>query len=238
VLERERRPDNKAARVGVFADAGVWHPGARAIVAALEAEGVPCRVLDRSLLTRETLAGLEAVVLPGGWAPHQWAAAADKGLGALKAYVEGGGRCLGVCAGAYLIARTVEYDGKEYTYPLGLFDGVAAGPVPGLAVFPAVGVAKLSVTTDGKDRGLGELDETEAYYSGGPSFRGGTNTRVMATYSGGSAVAVRRAVAKGEVVLLGVHLERPTGKDVKDDDPPPRTCGRVLVKLLRLDTAR
>lgn len=152
-LQRLRARPAARPRVGVLADAGVWHVGAKAIVDALEEAGVPCLVLDRTLLSAEGLAGLEALILPGGWAPYQWAAAGPEGLKAIEAFVERGGRCLGICAGAYLLSRVVEYDQQRFPYPLGLFDGTARGPVAGLAPFPRPGEATLKVTTAGKARG-------------------------------------------------------------------------------------
>lgn len=207
ILERERLGEAANARVGVYADAGVWHDGARAIVAALEKSDVTCRVLDRTRLTGETLRPLDAVVLPGGWAPSQWESAGEAGLANIRRYVEAGGRCVGVCAGAYLLAREVRYDGKTYPYPLGLFDGVANGPVPGLAPYPEPGTARLTLTAAGEKRGLKPLAGRNVYYSGGPSFSGGTGTEVLARYADGSAAAIARPVGKGEIVLIGVHAE-------------------------------
>ncbi len=200
--ERATRPP---ARVGVFADAGVWHLGARSLVEGLEAAGVPCVLLDRTRLTPATLAPLAGLVLPGGWAPHQRAAAGPFGLAAVCGYVDAGGRCLGICAGAYLLSAEVRYAGGVYPYPLKLFDGAACGPVPGLAPFPTPGTARIRPTAAGRERGL--VDH-EAYYSGGPWFVGGTGVTVLATYPDGSAAAVARPVGRGEVVLIGVHLER------------------------------
>jgi len=213
ILERERRGETAKARVGVYADAGVWHDGARAIVAALEKSDVPCRVLDRTRLTEETLQPLDAVVLPGGWAPSQWESAGEAGLANIQRYVEGGGRCVGVCAGAYLLAREVRYEGITYPYPLGLFDGAADGPVPGLAPYPEPGTARLMLTAAGEERGLKPLRGRDVYYSGGPSFTGGTRGEVLARYADGSAAAITRPVGKGEIVLIGVHAE------IVSDDP-------------------
>lgn len=227
MLERERQLPGKPPRVGVWADAGVWHQGAKAVVAALEGEGVPCRVLDRSLLTADGLKGLEAVVLPGGWAPHQWRAAGEGGLAAVKNFVENGGRVVGVCAGAYLLCETVKYEGQTYPYPLGLFDGVAAGPVKGLAAYPEWGAAKLTATDAGKKRGLGVLDGAEVAYSGGPCFEKGTDVTVLAKYADGSAAAVCRPVGKGEAVLLGGHPEL----SPRPDGPLPRHAGPVYKAL-------
>jgi hypothetical protein len=58
IVSRERAARHNLARVGVFADAGVWHVGAWSIVEALEQKGNPCRVLDR-LLRRAMLPGGE-----------------------------------------------------------------------------------------------------------------------------------------------------------------------------------
>lgn len=227
MLERERHPPAKSPRVGVWADAGVWHEGAKAVVTALEGEGVPCRVLDRSLLTADGLKGLEALVLPGGWAPHQWGAAGEDGLKAIKNYVDGGGRCVGVCAGAYLLCETVEYDGQKYPYPLGLFDGTAKGPLKGLTAYPEWGAAKLAVTDAGKKRGLEALDAAEVAYSGGPCFEKGTDVTVLAKYADGSAAVVVKPFGKGEVVLLGGHPEL----SPKQVGPLPKHAGPVYKAL-------
>jgi glutamine amidotransferase-like uncharacterized protein len=221
MLARDRAP-TAGPRVGVFADAGVWHPGARAIVTALEADGVPCRVLDRSALTAHTLDRLAGLVLPGGWAPHQRAAAGPLGLAAVRRFAECGGTVVGVCAGAYLLSATVTYEGVSFPYPVGLFDGAAVGPVPGLARFPTFGTATLTPTGAGRTRGLGVLAGREVAFGGGPCFVGGTGVMVLATYPDGSAAVISRRIGRGEVILIGAHPEVPAGP-----------TGRVYAALLR-----
>lgn len=229
MLARERTRDRPAARVGVFADAGVWHLGARSVVNALEEAGVPCVALDRTRLTPAALAPLAAAVFPGGWAPHQRAAAGPLGLAAVRGFVQAGGRCLGICAGAYLLSAEVRYDGGVYPYPVRLFDGAACGPVPGLAAFPTPGAVRVRPTPAGVRRGLvGRM----AYYSGGPWFAGGTGVTVLATYPDGSAAAVARPVGRGEVILLGVHPERPTPDAGDEAAGPPAGAGELLRRLL------
>jgi glutamine amidotransferase-like uncharacterized protein len=234
-LARQLKANGKPAtmeRVGVFADAGVWHVGAKSIVDSLEQQDVPCRVLDRSLLTNETLKELEVVILPGGWAPLQWSAAGGKGLAAIKTYVENGGRCFAVCAGAYLLAKTTRYEGKDYPYPLGLFDGVAEGPVPGLAAFPKPGMTRLKATEAGKKRGLESIQDTDVYYSGGPCFKDGTDVEVLARYHDDTPALIVRPFGKGQIVLTGVHLERPPPALGGDDAPTPPQARLILKKLL------
>jgi len=239
VIERERAPRPAgaaaAARVGVLADAGAWHEGARATVAALEAEGVPVRVLDRSLLEPRTLAGLDAIVLPGGWAAHQSGALGGPGLEALRARVEGGATCLGVCAGAFLLSARVRWEGETFPYPLGLFDGDAEGPLADLAPWPRRAAVRLEVTGEGRRRGLGPAAGRPLLYFGGPRFTGGTEVEVWARYPDGSAAVVTRRVGRGRVVLSGVHPEiAPPEADGTSppEAPRPADAGAILKALL------
>ncbi|GMU58005.1 MAG: hypothetical protein AMXMBFR33_71510 [Candidatus Xenobia bacterium] len=229
IASRSSQPE---ASVGVFADYGVWNLGARSLVQALEESQLPCRVFDRSGLTRDKLSGLKVLILPGGLAPLQYQAAGKQGLEAVEQFVRSGGRVLAICAGAYLVSREVRYEGKSYPYPVGLFDGVAEGPVAGLAVYPKAGPARLSLTEEGRERGLGPIDGKSALYGSGPRFVGGSQVTVLARYHDQSAAVVCRPLGKGEVVLSGVHFERPL--EGKDSDPPPPEAASTLRALIRL----
>ncbi len=221
-----------AARVGVFADFGVWHLGARSIVDALEREDVRCQVLFRTKINPTRLAALDVVILPGGWAPYQLSVLDKSAQAALKEFVHNGGRCVGVCAGAYLVSRTVRWEGAEYRYPLELFDGTANGPVPGLAAWPQAGPVRLAPTAAGIAQGLQVIEGRDVYYGGGSSFVGGTSIATLARYPNGSPAVVSCPVGKGEVVLSGVHFERPAPSAGGDDAPPPEIAGKVLKSLV------
>lgn len=232
MLHREQLPNSAKPRVAVFADAGVWHVGARSIVDALEGEGIPCRVISRSQLKLEILQQFEALILPGGWAPFQRDAAGKEGHAAFKSYVEQGGRCLAICAGAYLISRQTRYDNVIYPYPVGLFDGTAEGPIAGLAVFPEPGSVTVAVTAAGKRRGMTSIEGHSAYYSGGPRFVGGSGVEVLAKYPDNSAAAIARTVGKGEIILLGMHFERAALNAGGDEAPVPAIAGKFYRNLL------
>lgn len=200
-----------SAPVAVFADYGVWSGSARAVLEAVRARGGRARAIDRADLNDQGLAGVKLLIVPGGLAPFQWQAAGTAGLAAIGRWVRGGGRLVGLCAGAYLVSHEVRYMGQSYTYPLGLFDGAAVGPVPGLAAFPAAGPVKLAITEAGKRRGLGALEGATLAYGGGPSFEGGTGAEVLARFPDGSAAVVARACGRGEIVLSGAHVELAAG---------------------------
>lgn len=232
MLQRERQPAAGKAKVAVFADAGVWHAGARSIVDALEQEHITCRVIDRSQVRDNLLRDYDGLVLPGGWAPYQREALGKEGWEAICSFVERGGRCLAICAGAYLVSRETKYDGVTYPYPIGLFDGVAQGAIPGLAVFPKPGSVAVTVTIAGQRRGLGDLTGHACYFSGGPCFVGGSQLQILATYPDKSPAAVSRSVGKGEVILLGMHVERPAPEIGGDDAATPAVAAKIFRKLL------
>lgn len=231
VAQRRARGE-PPARVGVYADAGVWHLGLVNVVACLEQAQLPCRALLHEDLGH--LEGVQGVVLPGGYAPYQYAAMGPEGLGRIRGFVTQGGRCLGVCAGAYLLSQTVRYLGLSFPYPLGLFDGVAEGPVAGLAAYPASGPVTVKVTPAGEQRGLAVADGRTYLYGGGPRFLGGTGVSVLLLYPDGTPAAIQRSVGQGEIVATGVHMERPGPAEGGDEAPPPPGSASIYKALLGL----
>ncbi len=233
IITRLRSTDkHEPATVGVYADAGAWHVGARSIVKALEDAKIRCRVLDCSCLTERQLEKLDAIVMPGGWSVFQKATAGKSGLGAVRNFVENGGKYLGVCAGAYLAAKDVRWQGQTYPYPLILFDGIAEGSLPAVARWPKAGGVRVKVTAAGRRRGIGLVDRQVFLYKGGPRFVGGTNVAVLAEFPDGSAAVIARPFGKGEVVLTGPHFERPPPEVGDEDAPVPDVAGELLKSLL------
>lgn len=225
---RRAQGEDPHASIGVMAAGGFWNRSAVILVFCLEEAGYSCRALDES----SSLEGLRAVVLPGGLAPVQYYALGEAGMQRLRRFCEGGGHVLGICAGAYLVSSTVRYDGVDYPYPLGLFDGVAEGPVAGLARYPDSGPVKLSVTVEGKLAGLGAADGRSYLYGGGPRFLGGSEASVLMRYPDGTAACVRRRVGKGEVTALGAHVELSAKGYL---EPSPEESPAVLIALLGLE---
>ena len=238
-LKELRAQANARAAVGVYADYGVWSGSARALFDALRAGGAPVRVLDRADFTANGLAGVKLLILPGGLAPLEWQSMGAKGLGVLEEWVRRGGHLVGLCAGAYLVSREVRYDGRTYPYPLGLFDGVAEGPVAGLAAYPAVGAVRLGITEAGRSRGLEELGLRDLGYGGGPRFIGGSGVTVLARYPDWSAAVIVRAHGAGQVLLSGAHVELAPGKDPWNAAPHPQAAAllRALLSAITRQSA-
>jgi biotin--protein ligase len=229
-----RVPVSAKADVAVYGDVGAWHAGLRGVVDALEREHLTVSVWQASAFTRQNLSQVRTVVLPGGWAVLQRDALGDSGLAAIRQFVEEGGTVLGICAGAYLLSRTVVWENVAYPYPLGLFDGVAVGPIAKWAPWPKRAAVRLRFTETGGRKGLDTLATPSVLYYGGPRFESGSAVSVLAMYPDSTAAMVERQVGKGKVVLSAVHWEQPADDSVFAYRAPPRRAGKVLAVLLGL----
>ena len=237
MIARERlQPEIQAPRIVVYADAGTNYQLNGNIVTALESAGIPCLVLDRSRILAAELQNIEATIMPGGYSTFQRNSLGNRGMNTLRQFVNQGGRFLGICAGGYVASRDVHWEEKHYPYPLELFDGTAEGALDSIAAWPRDSGVSLKLTEAGRLRGLTEKAEGTFYYKGGPHFHGGTQCTVLATYPNGSAAIISRPYGQGEVILNGIHYERPAPQEQDSDDvpPAPRATGDVFQGLLKM----
>ncbi len=237
MIDREQRGVHNRNRsqpvVGVYADAGTWHLGAKSLVYALEREGIACRVLDHDALGMSDVERLKAIVVPGGYALYMKAGVGEPGMAAIRRLVNDGGVYLGICAGGFLAAKTLRWESESFPYPLELFDGVAEGSIPQIAKWPASASVAMTVVDDCPRFRL--LGKQAIYYQGGGRFVGGTNVNVIATYPDKTAAVIERKVGSGRVVLSGGHFERPTPEtDPGAMKPPPEFAGKVYNDLMGL----
>lgn len=103
LLPRAAGAKGKVVRVALYQAAGV-HPAAFAAEKALleRSEGFACTVVEPSAIQDGALKQQDVVVFMGGSGTQQGRALGDVGKQAVRAFVEGGGGYVGVCAGAYL----------------------------------------------------------------------------------------------------------------------------------------
>ena len=237
MIARQRLgPPKEAPRVAIYADAGTNYQLNGNLVRSLESAGIPCLLLDRSRIVNAELQDLEAFVIPGGYSTFQRNALGKRGISTLREFVQRGGKYLGICAGGYLASKDVHWEEKHYPYPLELFDGTAQGALDSIAPWPQEASVTLKLTKAGRQRGLDEKAEGTFYYKGGPHFHGGSNTTVLATYANGTAAIITRPYGNGEVILNGIHYERPAPRRLNNDDVPavPEATAVVLQGLLEM----
>jgi glutamine amidotransferase-like uncharacterized protein len=154
------------------------------------------RITDEPVdITPQTLARYDLYVQPGGGQdiPAALDSLGDARADAIRDYVAGGGRYLGLCMGAYLA------DDNN----LGLItqDLDSEAGRPGFEV-SGIEDAAVRVTWDGKP--------DTVFYQDGPYFPKATSTSAyttLATYQNGDVAAARYTYKKGVVVLSGPHPE-------------------------------
>ncbi|MDF1684231.1 MAG: BPL-N domain-containing protein [Legionellaceae bacterium] len=130
----------------------------------------------------------------------------------IKNYVRHGGSYLGLCAGAYYAASSIEFDKTgplevTGTRELAFFDGKAIGPALSTYDYKTESgarAAKINLTLSNN------LKKTTVYYNGGGYFEhAGTikNTTVLGYYANQKPAIISINYAQGHVVLSGVHVE-------------------------------
>lgn len=201
-LDRARRDVKNDGSIGVYVGRGVSAPSAMAVVRRLDERKHAPRLLFESDMTADGLKGLDAIVVPGGWAPSELSGMAQAGQAALADFVQKGGGYLGICAGGYVPCFDVVWEGVRYPYPMGLAKGTATGPVPDLVPWPQA--QSVQLTLAGR--------KTMALYAGGASYtiQGAT---ILARYPNRSTAAVEVRHGKGRLVLTGAHVEFDGEKD-------------------------
>ena len=202
-LERARAGTEATGDVGVYLGQGVFPPSGLAAVRRLDEAGLEPRLLFASDVDKAGLKGLRLLVMPGGWAPSQLAGLGAGGQEALVAFVERGGRYLGICAGGYLPCTEIEWEGQVLPYPVGLVRGRASGPVPGRVPYPRAEVFRLELEGGGREPAL---------YAGGSSFEVEGAT-ILARYPGGKPAVIEVKKGRGRLILTGAHVEFSTRKD-------------------------
>ncbi|KAI8929537.1 biotin-protein ligase [Entophlyctis helioformis] len=158
------------------------------------------------------------VVMPGGRDLAFLEALAPAGTAKLAAYVRGGGRYLGLCAGAYFACAQVQFevgrDGYEVVGSRPVVSGFVYNSEVGAA---AVGISVekdcgIDVGSNGSSSSNGSSGPTAVYVNGGPCFSFNGNAAagetVLARYSEtGSAAIIESRPGDGHAVLVGPHIE-------------------------------
>lgn len=184
----------------IYNGPGVWPESLKSIENILTEMGVPWKEISAEELNGgKDISQFKAVIFPGGWAPAFNEAVKPEGMENIRTMVKKGGVYIGFCAGAYFAAGTVVWEGINYPYPLGLFNGWMIGPI--IVPWPEQKMTSVK-TSDG--------NITMLYY-GGPLFYPAVKQTVtiLATWNEywQSPAAVIGNYGKGKVVLFGPHPE-------------------------------
>ncbi len=184
-------------QVGIYSDRGAFHLGLIASQRFFQTHGITYSPLYKEDLKRKDLySRMKLIYFPGGWSGYYTEDLKGKAARMIRAFVEKGGRYLGVCAGAYFASREIIWEGKKYHPPLGIYPGVAVGPITSLAPWPLYTVAEV----------LFEGRKLQAFYYGGPYFVGEGEVLGRYLVNEKPAVILYR-YGEGKVLLSGLHFE-------------------------------
>jgi glutamine amidotransferase-like uncharacterized protein len=172
---------------------------------ALKLLKVPFDVIDKKGI-KEKLNNYKTLIMPGG-DTERYVSSLSKGdfYERIKNFVFGGGKYIGICAGAYLAPKEC----------IGLKKGRRI-KLKGLSIINVKSIREHKRRRPGKLRKIkfrkhplvrGYSQELEIWYHNGPGFIPGKEIEVAAVYENGLAAIVSSKYGKGKVILFGPHPE-------------------------------
>ena len=209
-------PAQPPLRVAVYVDKGARNIGVfRWLEIMARAKGIDATVIDGAAVRGGALDKVDVLVMPGGSSVEEAKSLGPKGCEKVKAFVKGGGRYVGTCAGCCLLMEPAE-DHPNMLHMIPFKFG------------PSGGKADMSVAFN---RRAGELagirkHATKIRYSEGPVPLPSipvedADVEVVATYNSdvnasgdkarpsmsGQAAAIAGTYGKGRLFVLAVHPE-------------------------------
>ncbi len=234
-------------RILVYAGKGSSHSWTW-LADLFELEGVlDVRFLDSTEFVGEISKGPDEIVVSGGDGFSIASSLAGEGFSKLRNYINRGGRYVGICAGAYLPLPSSIEPFSEFNVSSTKIENIDCRSATLENVPPRVAVKYGRCVIVHPVRGELELgldaETLNAPLYGGPIFREPeedevllryraftSNTefqiekRVAATIVLGKPAAVKSRVGRGELLLLGPHLEHPRYREANE----------LFLKLLRI----
>ncbi len=194
--------------VGLYVGPGTWRDGIEALELLLNNLGIKFQEVRAFDIINGNLYNIKTLIIPGGWAWDYHVTLGSQGENVIKEYVAKGGSIIGICAGAFYLAKIIIWKGKEYTYPLGLLNVIAIGPKKNYP-WPSYGLVNIVLEKKFTKYLNSNKSIFSAFYYGGPEFMClGKEVVVLARYLDNKEPAiVLGTYGKGLVILVGVHLE-------------------------------
>lgn len=196
----------KMPYIGIYGGIGTWDINVEAFINFFDHYDYPWIMLSEDDVTGgEIFDEIDAIIYPGGFAAEYKYSIPDHD--SLIYFVENGGVFIGVCAGAYYASQILTWQGEDYSYPLGFYEGRGIGPLSGLVNWGDIADFKL---TQGHPANDGFDQSIELYYFDGPYFKIEEigSAEVLASYKVNSQPAVIAGRhGQGKYLLFGPHPE-------------------------------
>lgn len=215
--------ENDEIVVGIYADEGA-SPGCVGPAQKMFAwMGCTIVFLYADDVNGKPLDKIDIIYFPGGSSAPYSEKISAKGKDNIRSFVRDGGGYIGTCAGGCFASDAVIWLGTRYPEGhLGLFRGVADGPINEIYPYPEHGMCEINYGAPNHPitRGLGPKEWI--YYWWGPKFipYAGADVDVIGTYAiTGAPALVAFEYGDGRVFLTGPHPEWEEDSD-RDGYPP------------------
>ena len=224
--------------VAIYVGPGAESRGVLYLTSFLESKGYSYSAIDEKDILNGALDKAKVFILPGGWA-GEVDEYGNKGYGSMSAeavdkikqFVENGGGFYGICAGAYFATKKVKWENALYDEPLGIFNGLAIGPIDEIAPWPLSTWTSDNISSN---MNLG-FNHTTSLYWGGPYFESNqTNFTILERYGvNGKPATIQFTYYKGPVILTGLHHEWPNYQNSTINNENEHILGWIINYLLK-----
>jgi len=171
---------------------------ARDVEIALDKLETPYREVGEQAIRDSGLEDCSLLIIPGGYTAQYVDALGEEGFEQIREFVAGGGGYIGICAGAYIAAQSVEVPGRP----------------PGLGIIEIEnerragrGIRTIAIAKPEHSVMQGYEEEVDIWYKNGPMIKVGEGVETLAVYGEGSAAIVCATYSQGRVVIFSPHPE-------------------------------
>jgi glutamine amidotransferase-like uncharacterized protein len=202
-------------------DGGAWSGLLPGVARSIEYAGYTPLTIRASDVNagRLTTSNFGAVAFGGGYSYGYKLQMEDYEYRILDFAADGGG-VYGICAGSFMLADDITWDGRNYDYYVDLFLGWDKGPLDGTLYEDTATYELLTVNVN--DSVIGNLGDIDMMYYGGgyKTDLGASNATTVGTYeySGGDdgtpdIIRFTYGSGNGHVLLTGSHPESRSGSN-------------------------
>ena len=190
----------KEKRVCIYAGEGAVLAGD--VEKALKKLGIPYYKVDENFIKSGKLLNYCTVlIVPGGYTAKYVSALGKDGFEKIREFIAKGGGYIGICAGAYIAAKTVEVQGRP--------EGLGIINITNIRV-SGHGLVNITIVNPDHPIAKNLPAKIEIWYQNGPHMKPGEGVEVIAVYDDGTAAIVAAKYGNGTVVIFSPHPEGST----------------------------
>lgn len=202
---------SRTAVVALYSDLGTWEESVQAAEKMFQWMNYTVVLVNSDYINNEGLDDFCVLCVPGGDMYQYAQDISSRGKGNVKNFIRNGGGYIGICGGAYFASEKVFWQGNQLPItPLGVFLGMAEGPVNEIVPYPSYDMCKVDILDFEHPITRSEQDSIWMLYYWGPVLmpNENANATILGTYDRGNQPAMLAFdYGLGGVFLVGTHPE-------------------------------